>query len=429
MRSLVVCSKGTKAALTLDIDQQRKKVSFGIVKGTAIKRTEGTKRQRGPAVCPYCEQPTSEAELRAAGQAGQMGERMVAVVVEGQGGKDYRPVEDADLHAVKSARADEVEVPGEYIVINGPGASPDAGSHRSINLELYGFTRWGQIFNHRQLLAMDNLVKGLHKAVEEMERTIPDTEYRHALATYLALWIDRVAAFGNTMCRWAAGSQIVKTPFSGQSVPMMWDYPEVNPLANGSGTASTQLQYMLKVIRHEEASAAAWTVPRVIPGSATKMTEVDSGSCYCIVTPSVMLAERTFWEKATAMHVFCRQQRRRGARLSRHWHDLVRLDDAGYAQAALTDRSLALAVARHKSAFFAEKDTTKRRLRARYRWFPPVKLTVRLPTITAECSATACSLTTKRNSKTSSDTAPTSRREPMAMKETHRKHACDLSGR
>ena len=99
--------------------------------------------------------------------------------------------------------------------------------------------------------------------------------------------------------------------------------------------------------------------------------------------PSVMLAERTFWEKATAMHVFCRQQRRRGARLSRHWHDLVRLDDAGYAQAALTDRSLALAVARHKSAFFAEKDTTGRwidyeaRLRARCRWFPPVKRTVR----------------------------------------------------
>ena len=41
-----------------------------------------------------------------------------------------------------------------------------------------------------------------------------------------------------------------------------------------------------------------------------------------------MLAERTFWEKATAMHVFCRQERRRGQRQSRHWHDLVRLDDA-----------------------------------------------------------------------------------------------------
>ncbi len=71
-------------------------------------------------------------------------------------------------------------------------------------------------------------------------------------------------------------------------------------------------------------------------------------------TPFVMLPERTFWEKATAAHVFCSQQRAKGERLSRHWHDLVRLDDAGYAQSALADRSLALRVARHKTMFFRE---------------------------------------------------------------------------
>ena len=64
--------------------------------------------------------------------------------------------------------------------------------------------------------------------------------------------------------------------------------------------------------------------------------------------PIVMLAERTFWEKATAIHVFCRQERRRGKRLSRHWHDLARLDEAGIAATALSDRALALSVARHK---------------------------------------------------------------------------------
>ncbi|MCY3660167.1 MAG: nucleotidyl transferase AbiEii/AbiGii toxin family protein [Caldilineaceae bacterium] len=73
--------------------------------------------------------------------------------------------------------------------------------------------------------------------------------------------------------------------------------------------------------------------------------------------PLVMAAERTFWEKATAVHVFCRQQRIRGERLSRHWHDLVRLDAAGVAQKALADRNLAFSVARHKSMFFREKDT------------------------------------------------------------------------
>lgn len=71
--------------------------------------------------------------------------------------------------------------------------------------------------------------------------------------------------------------------------------------------------------------------------------------------PRVMHAERTFWEKATAMHVFCLQERLRGERFARHWHDVVRLDDAGIATAALDDRDLAGAVARHKSMFFAEK--------------------------------------------------------------------------
>ena len=77
---------------------------------------------------------------------------------------------------------------------------------------------------------------------------------------------------------------------------------------------------------------------------------------------SVMVAERTFWEKATSMHVFCHRKRGRGNRLSRHWHDLVRLDDAGYGEKAFADRDLALSVARHKSIFFPEKDADGNRI-------------------------------------------------------------------
>ena len=78
--------------------------------------------------------------------------------------------------------------------------------------------------------------------------------------------------------------------------------------------------------------------------------------------PAVMLAERTFWEKATSMHVYCLQGRVRGERWSRHWHDLVRLDDAGIAERALADRDLALSVARHKAMFFRENDSNRQRI-------------------------------------------------------------------
>jgi hypothetical protein len=71
--------------------------------------------------------------------------------------------------------------------------------------------------------------------------------------------------------------------------------------------------------------------------------------------PRVMLPKRTFWEKATAVHVFCKQGTQ-GDRLSRHWHDLVRLDDAGYAEEAFNDRALAKAIAEFKGKFFREKE-------------------------------------------------------------------------
>lgn len=92
--------------------------------------------------------------------------------------------------------------------------------------------------------------------------------------------------------------------------------------------------------------------PREVTCDAAEMIE---GVEFPTARPRVMHAERTFWEKATAIHVYCLQERLRGERFARHWHDVVRLDDAGIATAALSDHDLAGAVARHKSMFFAEK--------------------------------------------------------------------------
>ena len=84
-----------------------------------------------------------------------------------------------------------------------------------------------------------------------------------------------------------------------------------------------------------------------------------SGVEFPEVTPQVMRAERTFWEKGTAIHVFCAQGVFRGGdRFARHWHDVTRMDAAGFADSAIADTALAKAVANHKSIFFAEKTPT-----------------------------------------------------------------------
>lgn len=72
--------------------------------------------------------------------------------------------------------------------------------------------------------------------------------------------------------------------------------------------------------------------------------------------PRVMKAERTFWEKATAVHVFCRSGDPVGDHKARHWYDLERLDANGVAPRAIADADLAAQVATHKTAFFRERD-------------------------------------------------------------------------
>lgn len=73
-------------------------------------------------------------------------------------------------------------------------------------------------------------------------------------------------------------------------------------------------------------------------------------------SPQVMSLARTFWEKATAAHVFCAQGRLRGERYARHWHDLAAISRSQHYTAAISDHSIAAAVAQHKSHFFIEKD-------------------------------------------------------------------------
>lgn len=124
-----------------------------------------------------------------------------------------------------------------------------------------------------------------------------------------------------------------------------------NPLASGSGYVSSEVRL--------EFGARSTGEPcqdhDIVCDAAASVGAVS----FPTARPRVMRAERTFWEKATAIHVFCAQGRARGERFSRHWHDVAALDDAGIATAALADRELAQAVARHKSVFFAEKDANR----------------------------------------------------------------------
>ena len=88
----------------------------------------------------------------------------------------------------------------------------------------------------------------------------------------------------------------------------------------------------------------------IVPDMAALTRDLE----YPAAAVTVLSPVRTFWEKATLVHVEC--QRRRLAdhpeRLSRHWFDLTRLAAHDIGRAALADRALLEDVVRHKKVFF-----------------------------------------------------------------------------
>ena len=80
---------------------------------------------------------------------------------------------------------------------------------------------------------------------------------------------------------------------------------------------------------------------------------------YPEATVQVLSPSRTFWEKATLIHVACNRSDPKldADRQSRHWHDLAVLSDHQIGKASMADRKLLEDVVNHKNVFFPASDT------------------------------------------------------------------------
>ena len=166
-----------------------------------------------------------------------------------------------------------------------------------------------------------------------------------AVRTRLPQWItDTVQPIFET-ARNDAGLEIGLTLAGKDHDKLIVSYPAVK---TGTGYAAPTIQL--------EFGARATGEPHQIHAVACDMATLIDGVDFPQAQPLVMAAERTFWEKATAAHVYCRQGRLRGERYARHWYDLVALARSQYFENAVGDQALALQVAQHKTMFFAEKD-------------------------------------------------------------------------
>ena len=125
-------------------------------------------------------------------------------------------------------------------------------------------------------------------------------------------------------------------------------YISYAPTKIGTGYVAPQI--------HMEFGARSTGEPREAIFVECDFASLFPGITFPEATPLVMQMERTFWEKATAAHVFCLQNRLRGERFSRHWYDIAKLAQSARLMASFPAKEYGELVVAHKNIFFAEKD-------------------------------------------------------------------------
>jgi len=130
---------------------------------------------------------------------------------------------------------------------------------------------------------------------------------------------------------------------------LLFRYPSVT-----SSRASDEPAYIQPVVRLEiGARSDHWPA---VEATVTPYAAEDFPHLFKEPESKVLAlaAERTFWEKATLLHMWhhAPAEKRFRDRQSRHYYDVVRLYEHESGQAAVKDIELLVKVARHKEVFF-----------------------------------------------------------------------------
>lgn len=240
--------------------------------------------------CPLCGGTMDDKTTRRLFREGKSGQRLMAVVLHhpDRPGKTYRLPTERDLEAYRAAEAALVRarhrlaqdwgiepVPDEPLRSERP--SPNARGLSAITR--YQMQTWGDLFNPRQKLALLTFADKVRQAHAQMLAQGAEPEFAKAVVTYLALALDMMAAFCNTLARWENTSEAIKQLFSRQALPMLWDYAELHPFSGSTGSWEAGWEYYLGVLAHltsippadpQSASSA------VIHGTATALPWPDN---------------------------------------------------------------------------------------------------------------------------------------------------------
>jgi putative DNA methylase len=251
--SYVLSSKAGREIVAKPIvDRANMKWSFEIVErpneADIQIAKKGTKSARGANfVCLLTGAAIDDTHIKREAMAGRMGAALMAIVSEVNRSRIYLVPTPEHVVAANVLAPDAPEI--EQPLPNDP---------RSFWTVSYGVDTFAKLFTPRQLLALtcisDLVIEARERALSDArnhyyghvdddrplnEGGLGPVAYADAVATYLAMVLDRMAFYGSSLCRWLPKDNAMGQSMSKQTVAMTWDYAEGNPIGGSSSDILT----------------------------------------------------------------------------------------------------------------------------------------------------------------------------------------------
>jgi putative DNA methylase len=179
--------------------------------------------------------------------------QLVAIVAEGQHGRAYLSPND-----------EQVAIADQAIPVGVPETDlPEQAL--GFRVQLYGMTKHRDLFTPRQLVALTTFCDLVQEA---REKVLADAQqagmsvdgislndggtganaFADAVATYLAIALDRLADRNSAICSWDVSRDSTRNTFARQAIPMIWDFAEANPLSDSTGNFQGTIDWVAEVI-------------------------------------------------------------------------------------------------------------------------------------------------------------------------------------
>jgi putative DNA methylase len=247
---LLSTKKGKEAYIepVVEGDSYRFRVKVGVPADT-VKAKRGTKLSRGANFeCVISCAPIAGDYIKSEGRAGRMGERLMAIVAEGDRGRVYLSPVDEHEEIARSAV---------------PEWRPEGGLTGKCRdqLPLYGMETFADIFTNRHIMALVTFSNIIVEAREIVKKHIIETinvdkflsiklkhysEYDDMLAVYLSFGVDYAANYWSKLATPAEG--FIRGTFSRQALQMAWDYAEAPPFGSTSGNWLSGIDWIARAL-------------------------------------------------------------------------------------------------------------------------------------------------------------------------------------